>query len=181
MAGLLVPFIIGAFATEELVGLAFGVVAMLLALVFGILGWKQKTGKVTVIAVACVGGLSVITLVVYFQARRASEHKSFARARQAVEQLGEPSSADLVFIGIAENIEVSALGEKSLTNWIVTFRIEKVLSGEFANERFSFRIHSPSMSGFEVGQRYMVEAEKTDSGYKVDQDQWRLHVGHVGQ
>ncbi len=93
VAGLLVPFIIGAFADGEL-AMGFGVVAVLLALVFGIIGWKRKAGKVTVITVGCLGALSIITFTLYSRVRETSEHERAARARQAVTQIAKASSAD---------------------------------------------------------------------------------------
>lgn len=81
------------------------------------------------------------------------------------------AKADLVFLGTVESIEVSSLPQ-SQSNWIVTFRIERVESGEFGEKTFSFRIHSPSKSGLETGKQYSVEATKTDTGYFVDQYQW---------
>ncbi|HBC87355.1 MAG TPA: hypothetical protein DCZ94_10405 [Lentisphaeria bacterium] len=77
----------------------------------------------------------------------------------------------LIFWGTVKKIEIAA-EERSLVNWIVTFRVDKVISGDFSGEEFSFRIHSPSKSGLERGKLYNVEAEKTENGYKIDQYQW---------
>jgi hypothetical protein len=78
---------------------------------------------------------------------------------------------ELVFLGTVQSIESSTLPQ-SLANWVVTFRIDKIESGEFAGKTFSFRIHSPSKSGLENGKQYVVEAIRTDAGYEVDQYQW---------
>ena len=91
--------------------------------------------------------------------------------------VSEPNSAalapqpDLVFVGTVESIEASPL-PRSLANWIVTFRVDRIEAGDFSGETFSFRIHSPSRSGLESGKQYVVEANRTDTGYKVDQCQW---------
>ena len=77
----------------------------------------------------------------------------------------------LVFIGTVDEIENSPL-KNSLANWVVTFRVEKVSAGDFKGKTFSFRIHSPSMSGLEIGSRYTVEAWKTDRGFELDEHQW---------
>ena len=82
---------------------------------------------------------------------------------------------DLVFIGTVDEIENAPL-DYSLANWIVTFRVEKVITGSFSGKTFSFRVHSPSQSGLTVGSMYTVAAEKTDEGYKIDQYQWRMNV-----
>jgi hypothetical protein len=85
-------------------------------------------------------------------------------------------TVDLIFLGTIETIENSPL-ENSTTNWVVTFKVDRVLSGEFENRSFAFRIHSPSMSGLDVGKQYKVEAQKTSSGYEVDQYQWIKRSG----
>lgn len=78
---------------------------------------------------------------------------------------------DLVFVGTVESIEASPLPQ-SLANWVVTFRVDRIESGNFGGTTFSFRIHSPVKSGLEVGKQYLVEATRTDAGYTVDQYQW---------
>jgi hypothetical protein len=80
----------------------------------------------------------------------------------------EIQTADLVLLGTLEKVEASTLPQ-SVANWIVTFRVDQVLAGEFKDSTFAFRIHSPSMSGLEVGKQYRVEAMKTATGYHVDQ------------
>ena len=84
---------------------------------------------------------------------------------------------DLVFRGTVESIQGDPLPQ-SLANWIVRFRVEEVLLGDFGGKTFAFRIHSPAMSGLEVGKQYTVEAIRTVDGYSVDQDQWWLRADH---
>ncbi len=78
---------------------------------------------------------------------------------------------DLVFLGTVQSIE-SSTSPQSLANWVVTFRVDRIQSGEFGGKTFSFRIHSPSKSGLETGKQYLVEATRTNTGYTVDQYQW---------
>ena len=77
----------------------------------------------------------------------------------------------LVFMGTMLKAENSPL-HQSRKNWIVIFRVDKVISGKFTGKQFSFRIHSPSKSGLEKGKQYKVEAELIEEGYNVDQYQW---------
>ena len=51
-------------------------------------------------------------------------------------------------------------------------RVLEIVAGEFTGETFAFRIHSPSRSGLEVGITCTIRAEWTDSGYRVDENQW---------
>jgi hypothetical protein len=81
------------------------------------------------------------------------------------------SKPDLVFLGTVQSIE-SSIVPQSLANWVVTFRVDRIQSGEFGGKTFSFRIHSSSKSGLETGKQYVVEATRTDAGYEVDQYQW---------
>ena len=81
------------------------------------------------------------------------------------------SKPDLVFLGTVQSIESSTIPQ-SRANWVVTFRVDRIQSGEFGGKTFSFRIHSPSKSGLETGRQYVVEATRTTTGYAVDQYQW---------
>ena len=78
---------------------------------------------------------------------------------------------DLVFLGTVEKLDASPLQQSEL-DWVVKCRVDKILAGEFSGKAFSFRIHSPSKSGLEVGKQYKIEAKQTDDGYTVDQYQW---------
>jgi hypothetical protein len=82
VAGLLVPFIIAAFASEQL-AMGFGVVAMILALVFGIVGWQHKTGKVVVVTTAVLVVLAAVNFTLYFRVRKAAESEMEERTKQA--------------------------------------------------------------------------------------------------
>jgi len=58
---LLGPWIIAAFSKEE-AALGFGAVGVLLAFVFGIIGWRHRAGKVAVYA---TGGLLALSLIMW--------------------------------------------------------------------------------------------------------------------
>ena len=91
----------------------------------------------------------------------------------------ESTKSDLVFLGTVQNIEASPLPQSTL-NWIVHCHVDHVLSGNFNGKTFSFRVHSPTESELEVGKQYKIRAEKTDSGYTVDQLQWTLNKPDTG-
>ena len=81
------------------------------------------------------------------------------------------SKADLVFLGTVQSIESSTVPQ-SQANWVVTFRVDSIRSGELGGKTFALRVHSPSKSGLETGKQYVVEATRTTTGYAVDQYQW---------
>jgi hypothetical protein len=63
-----------------------------------------------------------------------------------------------------------------LQPWIITTRVEKVLSGSFAGKQFQFPVHSPAQSNLAVGKQYTIRATRTTTGYSVDELQW-LYAG----
>ncbi len=80
---------------------------------------------------------------------------------------------DLVFRGTVADIRQSPL-DQSLTSWVVTFRVDELISGEYGEEYFSFLLHSPDRFFLEEGREYRVEALKVRSGYLIDPNQWAL-------
>lgn len=98
--------------------------------------------------------------------------EEFAKVKEAAK---EP---DLVFVGTVESIK-TASHSKWLDNWEVTFRVDRIKSGEFAGKTFAFRIHSPSRSGLKEGGQYEVKARRTATGYAVDPAQWRQPGGEA--
>lgn len=78
---------------------------------------------------------------------------------------------DLVFLGTVEKLDASPMPQ-SKSDWVVQCRVDTILAGEFSGKAFSFRIHSPSKSGLEVGKQYKIEAKRTVDGYTVDHYQW---------
>jgi len=83
---------------------------------------------------------------------------------------GEEDSL-VIFLGTVQNIVISPL-EKCLDNYVVQCRVDKILSGDIACKTFSFRIHSPTQSGLEIGKQYTIVATRTAEGFVVDQYQW---------
>ena len=90
IAGLLVPFVIGAFVSEGL-AMGFGAVACLLALVLGIIGWKQKTGKVTVVAIAVLTVFAAGTYSLVCSRRSTAMEEREAMLEQAAPETAEPN------------------------------------------------------------------------------------------
>jgi hypothetical protein len=82
------------------------------------------------------------------------------------------SNADLKFLGTVTAIEPANTGDP-LKRWIITTRVDAVLSGAFSQPQFSFAVHSPAQSGLELGKQYTIVAARTPRGYTVDPYQWR--------
>jgi hypothetical protein len=80
--------------------------------------------------------------------------------------------SDLTFLGTVTSIEAADTGDR-LKNWVVTARVDRIVSGRFSGGQFSFAIHSPTLSGLEVGKQCRIRATRTQKGYLVDQYQWR--------
>ncbi len=85
--------------------------------------------------------------------------------------ISQAVQSDLILLGTVEKVEASPLPQSTL-NWIIYCRVDKVLSGNFPNKTFSFRVHSPVKSSLEVGKQYKIKATRTTDGYAVDQYQW---------
>jgi len=81
------------------------------------------------------------------------------------------SPNDLAFLGTVTSIKSSRIPNSSL-NWIVRCNVEKVLSGIYEKDTFSFRVHSPTRSGLSSIGRLTVVAKKNNNGYSVDENQW---------
>ena len=75
--------------------------------------------------------------------------------------------SDLTFLGTVTKIEAADTCDP-LKEWVVTTRVDKVLSGDFSGSQFSFAIHSPVQSGIEVGKQYQIRATATPEGYLVE-------------
>lgn len=81
---------------------------------------------------------------------------------------------DLTLRATVEQIENSPLGIRAaFLDWIIHTRVLEVITGDFAGERFAFRVHSPSRAGLEVGTTCTITATWNGSGYVVDENQWR--------
>ena len=55
--------------------------------------------------------------------------------------------------------------------WVVTTRVDRVLSGSFARKQFQFAVHSAA-GILQVGEQYTIRAVRTKGGYTVDELQW---------
>lgn len=80
----------------------------------------------------------------------------------------------LVFRGTV--IKITGPTADFLQPWVITTRVDKVLSGSFSGRQFQFSVHSPSQSGLNVGKQYTIRATRTKAGYSVSELQWRYGV-----
>jgi hypothetical protein len=76
----------------------------------------------------------------------------------------------LVLNGVVNAIAPTS--EAAQPSWVITVRVEEVLSGSYSLPTFSFVVHSPAMSGLALGSQYKIVAIETRSGYVVDESQW---------
>lgn len=53
--------------------------------------------------------------------------------------------------------------------WVVSTKVEKILSGELPGQTFRFAINSPRQAGLKVGKRYTIPARWTGKDYEVDE------------
>ena len=83
----------------------------------------------------------------------------------------EQGPADLVFLGTVISLEPSAVNAPRLW-WIVTTKVDQIMSGDFEGSIFQFTVHSPTKSRLEVGRQYEIRAARTAEGYRVDRFQW---------
>lgn len=72
---LLVPWVIAAFSSRPEPAVGFGVVSMYLGIIFGSIGWRHKTGKVTVLITGALLGIALIMALVFYPLRRAQYEK----------------------------------------------------------------------------------------------------------
>ena len=81
-----------------------------------------------------------------------------------------PSSKEMVVVGRVTSLKPGG-GDES-RRWIVTIKVDKVVSGDFSGPTFQFAVHSPSQCGLEKGRSYTIEAVWDGTGYTVDELQW---------
>ncbi len=79
--------------------------------------------------------------------------------------------ADLVFEGKLIELKPT-LNPGSRIRWIVKMRVDRVVSGRFSGDTFSFGVHSPAKSNLVLGGTYEVRATAVPGGYEVDELQW---------
>jgi hypothetical protein len=79
-----------------------------------------------------------------------------------------PKAGDrTTFSGTITGIDIGDVRHPYL-RWVVTVRVDEVLSGHRPGDSFWFAIHSPSQEGLKVGRRLVIRARKTSDGYEVE-------------
>src|SRR4030095_11077678 len=78
------------------------------------------------------------------------------------------TASDLVLVGTVTRIAPSGAPSTFFEyTWVVTVRVENIVSGTFSGSTLTFFIHSPAMAGLEVGGSYTIKANWVDSVYLV--------------
>jgi hypothetical protein len=76
------------------------------------------------------------------------------------------NEGEVTFLGTVTSVDIGNLHHPHL-RWVVNLKIDKVVSGPSPGEGFWFAIHSPTLDGVKVGQRYRITANKGRDGYTV--------------
>jgi hypothetical protein len=79
------------------------------------------------------------------------------------------SRKDLVFIGTITKIYPFSAPEAVPRRWAVRAHVNRVVSGTFSGDTFTFTVHSPAQSGLRVGRAYTIKATWTIEGYIVNE------------
>ena len=82
------------------------------------------------------------------------------------------SPKDLVFIGTITKIYPFSAPANMRRRWAVRAHVDRVVSGTFSGDTFTFTVHSPTLSGLQVGGTHTIKAKWIDKGYVVDELQW---------
>lgn len=82
-----------------------------------------------------------------------------------------PSGEPIVIRGLVTEI-IPIAADEVTSGWGVTVRVESVESGTYNQSELRFLVHSPSMSGLLVGERYTIVATASKVGFNVDEAQW---------
>src|SRR5712691_508030 len=80
---------------------------------------------------------------------------------------------DLAFIGTVRKIYPFSAPATVRRRWAVRAHVDRVLSGTFLGDTFTFTVHSPAQSGLRVGRAYTIKATWTIEGYVVDESTLR--------
>ena len=83
------------------------------------------------------------------------------------------SSKDLVFMGTITKIYPFSAPATVRRRWAVRAHVDRVVSGTFSGDTFTFTVHSPAQSGLRVGRAYTIKATWTVQGYVVDESTLR--------
>ena len=78
-------------------------------------------------------------------------------------------SKTLVLTGTVGSIDQVDASPPSIKNWSVSFHVEKVKKGKYADPTFTFRLHSPARAGLKLGARYTIEAAWIGQEYEVSE------------
>jgi hypothetical protein len=82
------------------------------------------------------------------------------------------ASSEVVLSGTVIGIEAGKTGDPR-NQWLVTMRVERVVSGRYPEPELRFAVHSPARSGLSQGKTYTVRVMRAETaGYEVDQYQW---------
>jgi hypothetical protein len=58
--------------------------------------------------------------------------------------------------------------------WVVSTKVEKILSGQLSSRTFQFVVATPEQAGLKAGKTYTIPAHRTATGYRADElDIWR--------
>jgi|SRR6267142_2338549 len=79
------------------------------------------------------------------------------------------SPKDLVFIGTITKIYPFSAPTTVRRRWAVRAHVDRVVSGTFSGDTFTFTVHSPTQSGLQVGGTHTIKAKWIDKGYVVDE------------
>lgn len=76
------------------------------------------------------------------------------------------SRSAAAFVGTVERVEYSPLVNSDL-NWAIYMKVNRVLSGQYGGDSFTFRVRNPTREGLEVGRAYRVKAVPFGRGYQI--------------
>ena len=82
-----------------------------------------------------------------------------------------PSATQIVIRGVVTEIFPTGTTEAT-SGWGVTIHVESVESGTYSQPEFTFSVHSPSVSGLLIGERYTIVATASKVGFNVAESQW---------
>jgi hypothetical protein len=71
-----------------------------------------------------------------------------------------------MFLGTVTGVDIWNVHHPYL-RYIITLKVDEVLSGPSPGDSFWFAIHSPSLEGLKVGRRVGIRARKTAEGYDI--------------
>ena len=71
------------------------------------------------------------------------------------------------FLGTVDRITYSPLVDSDL-NWLVSMKVERVISGPDPGPAFSFRVRNPTRDGIEVGRTFRTRAVPSGRGYRIE-------------